>query len=105
MTVDPLWLTSIGWNTTVKVPSRFWVTDWNASDGANPAPGPHSAGAPEAWLLTLSSGQMPLGSTSVTVMAELSVYSPASTCNVYVATSPPLNSVCLLYTSPSPRDG
>ncbi len=82
ITVEPSLATAIGWNTTIKVPSAFWVTDWYGSDGAKPALGAHSAGAPVTWLLTSSSGQLPLGSTSVMVIAELSVYSPESTCRV-----------------------
>ena len=38
--------TLTGENTTVNVPSAFWVTDWYGTDGAKPAPESHSAGAP-----------------------------------------------------------
>src|SRR6185437_6453684 len=92
MVVEPSLATAIGWNTTVKVPSLFWVTDWYGRDGAKPADGSQSAGAPLTWLLTSSSGQIPLGSTSVMVIAELSVYSPESTCSVYVEIVPATNS-------------
>ena len=76
---EPLRGTATGSKTTVKLPSGFWVTDWYGSEGAKPAAGAQSAGAPAAWLLTSSSGHTPLGSTSVITMAELSVYSPEST--------------------------
>jgi hypothetical protein len=60
--VVPLCATAMGWNTTVKVPSGFWVTDWYGTLGMSPV-GAQSAGEPVTKLLA-PSGQIPLGTVS-----------------------------------------
>ena len=82
MVADPSCATEIGANTTVNVPSGFCVTDWYGSLGSVPGTGAQSSGAPLTWLVLESSGQRPLGTVSVTVMFDMSAYSPASICNV-----------------------
>ena len=66
----------------MKVPSAFWVTDWYGSDGATLAARRALGRGAGDVVADVVQRQMPLGSTSVMVIAELSVYSPESTCSV-----------------------